>query len=140
MSSDLKGAEAAVERHLKDGWDEFEHPIQWPGQEGFDPPDDKVWIQPRMLWGTGNDFTMGMDQVGKTQVVGVLNCNFFQKPGEGLGEMYEAADTFRDLFNRETIGSVRFGAASGLQPAGDPNQREWEQRSVEVPFRLIETL
>lgn len=140
MASDLDGARAAVEGRIEDNWDTTAYPIQWPGQEGFDPPDDKVWIQPTILWGSGSDFTMGQDAVGKNEVAGVLNCNFFQKPGQGLGEMHEAADTFRDLFNRETVGNVRFGAASGLQPAGDPNQQHWEQRNVEIPFRLLETL
>lgn len=139
MASDLDGARAAIETRLDDNWDDFTYPVQWAGQEGFEAPDDRVWLQVSILWGEGSYKTVGGTGTAKNEVVGVLNANLFQKPGQGLGEMYEAADTFRDLFDRVTVGSVDFGPASGLQTAGDPRQRAWEQRKVEVPFRLTET-
>lgn len=137
MASDLNGAAQSIEQYVEDNW--AATPIAWEGVD-FDPPDGP-WIQVTIRWGDGFIETMGGTGSGTNTVPGVLFINLFDQPGGGAGTIEGHADDIRDLFNRAEIGGVRFDAPSGPKPATDQrDEGEWLQRTVTVPFELIETI
>jgi len=137
VASNLNGAASSVEAYLESNWTQT--PIAWPGID-FDPPDGP-WLQASIQWGDGFIETMGGSGSGTNAVVGVLTLNLFDKPGDGAGQVDSLADDARDLFNRAEVSGVRFDAPSGPKPGeGRTGETAWLQRTVSVPFEIVETI
>ena len=62
-----------------------------------------IWIEPRIIWGSGFMETMGPgDRDGTNLIVGILSCTFVDGTGKGLGMVYALAETWRAIFNRKS--------------------------------------
>jgi len=116
--------------------------VKWQGID-FEPPDE-VWFEVNVLWGDGEGETAG--DSGTNTVPGVLVFTLFDRPGAGLGALYDLADVLRDLFDRVTVGAVEFLVAGGPRRTMVRDTRfvmkgdtRWEQMSLSVPFILEES-
>lgn len=140
MASELEAKATAIEAFLDENWPEgAKTPISWPGVD-FDPPDGP-WLKVDITWGDGFMETIGGSGTGTNQVVGVLTLNLFDVPGQGARQIDGYADELRDLFNRAEVEGVRFDAPSGPKPTRRPNQgTHWLQRTIDVPFAVVETI
>ncbi len=144
MGSDLIAAAGAIRSHFKSAWktargyseNEFTARVAWGGTH-FDPPDSD-WSRLSFLWGDGFEHTMGGPDRGKNELIGVVTVQLFVPPGEGTGQLEVYADGVRNIFNRQVVSGVRFGAPSGPRAA---SQREgWLQVDIDIPFTVEETI
>ncbi len=141
-TSTLQAAKAAIETRLQSQWVAAGYPaaaIDW-GNTNFLPPSGitSLWVQPFIMWGSAARQTMGAigapgGAKGRNEVVGVLVCNLFARPGMGRGPVTTAGDVMRDCFQRQDIAGVRFGAASGPKPV-TTTDKSWDQVALSIPF------
>lgn len=129
MASAVQTARAGIEERLSANWTTTE--IAWPGQD-FDPGDDP-WVRSTVLFGGAQMLTHSSS--GYNNIDGIYVLDLYGRKGVGMGALYGYADTLRDLFDRATVGSVEFHAASG--PRSIPEDA-WERLSIEIPFTLEE--
>lgn len=137
MASNLDAARATIEARISGSWNAGAAPIAWAGVD-FTPPDG-AWIEPRILFGDGFELSMQGPSGARNEVVGVLSCNLYVKPGTGQGALNVLADTWRNLFNRVEVSGVRFGVPSA--PKAVPSRKEgqaWLQVNVTVSFTVQE--
>lgn len=137
MASALDTAQVEILEALETAWAD-QTDIAWPNV-GFTPPDGS-WLRLDVLWGDGFTFTMGTPAVSSgpaNQLIGVIQGTVFTRRGEADGELYGLLDSFRDIFNRVDLGTVRCEAASGPIPIPDD---EWNAAAVRVPFQVYETV
>lgn len=135
MASANHAVEVAIEERLNDNWPYS--PIAWDGVD-FDPKADAsegVWLRCTVIWGDATLETMTTS--GHNEIIGILDLDLFDKPGNGYGILRERADDLRDLFDRATAGAAEFRAASGPQKIR--NTQGWLQIKVSVPFTVDET-
>lgn len=134
MASDTQGARAAIEAAISTVAGAVQ--VAFPNVS-FTPPDDgRLWIKPAILWGEGRMVSGGAGTAGNW-VTGILVLNVFGPDGEGLGDLYDLADSLRDAFTRVKIGEARFLAPSGPKEIDDPDG--WAALSVSCPFQLKES-
>jgi hypothetical protein len=121
-----------VEQHIATHWSLTT--VSWPNVV-FNPPEDGIWIQVTMLPGQAGQITMGT--AGENRIYGVVHINLFVPLNRGMGEAWNKVDSLRSLFNRVTIGPVRFRVPS----AGVPTlSQSWWQIPVSCPFSVDETV
>lgn len=130
MASAIDTARAGIESRLNSNWTLTD--IAWPGVE-FDAGEDD-WIRPTLRFGDGQ--MEGMGSSGYGTVEGLLFIDVFTVTKSGHGDLYGYVDTLRDLFDRATVGSVEFLAASGPREISDD---QWQGLQFEVPFIIEET-
>ena len=130
MASALDTARQGIEARLKANW--FRTPIAWPGVE-FDAGEDD-WIRLTILTNAGrlSSGTSG----GHGTVDGLVLFDLFTVTKRGYGTLYGYMDELRDLYDRATVGSVEFLAASGPRELVD---EVWAGIQFEVPFIIEET-
>jgi hypothetical protein len=121
-----------VEEHIAAHWTATS--ISWPNA-AFTPPADGAWIQVSILPGQAEQITLGT--AGENRLYGVVHVNLFVPLNQGMGEAWTMADSLRALFNRITIGAIRFCVPS----AGAPLLSEsWWQIPLNCPFAVDETM
>lgn len=126
--------------------DEFNRRVQFGGTL-FNPPDpDEAnnrfeWVRVSILWGDAFELTIGDAGVGENEIIGVLSVAVFVPGGAGEGELEQLCSLIRSMFDRMDVGSLRFGAPSGPKPGPPAVENDgWEQRVIDVPFTLEETI
>lgn len=129
MASAIDTVRSGVESRLNDNWTKT--PVAWPGVE-FDPGEED-WLRSTIRFGAGQMETYG--SAGVNTLEGLLLLDRFTVTKYGLGELYDDMDTLRDLFDRVTVGTAEFGAASGPRVISDEG---WQGLQVEVPFIIEE--
>lgn len=134
MASATNAAIKAIETHLATNWSSTS--IAWPGVH-FEPS-TSPYIRPTTIMSEATDWTMGGTGAGLNIVPGLFVVDFFATTGAGYGVLRGHVDTFRDLYDRATIGIVRFRAASGPSSL-DLTDTGWIGLQVSVPFSIEET-
>lgn len=106
--------------------------ISWPNVP-FTPPTSGPWFKVDFMWGIGNIGTKD----GLTVTTGVLQLVVFDRKDSGDGQLDLQAQAVKALFNRQRMGEVWFGAASGPVRLFEES---WRSLVVSVPFRVLETV
>lgn len=132
MASATNAAIKSIETRLATNWSDTS--IAWPGVH-FEPT-TAPYIRPTVLLTEATDWTMGSS--GLNIVPGLYVVDFFATVGAGYGTLRGYVDTFRDLFDRVEVGTVRFRAASGPSTL-DLGDTGWIGLQVSVPFSIEET-
>ena len=79
----------------------------------FTPPNNLPWLQVFLTFGDNNYLTLVGPTDGHNQQNGVLTVNIFTPVGVGAAANYTIAERIKDLFDRQTVSSIIFDAASG---------------------------
>lgn len=79
----------------------------------FSPPNNSTWLQVFLLFGDNNYATLLGPSTGFNAQNGTLTVNVFTPVGVGAAANYTIAERVKDLFDRKTVSSVIFDAASG---------------------------
>ena len=108
-------------------------PIAWPNVE-FTAQPGKAYLQPWVLWGAGNLFTMWPSK--SNRVVGVYQVSVWVPLGRGAGQSLDMSDLVRTTFNRVVLGTVRCDAPSGPTPL--EVEPPWYGAAVSIPFAVVE--
>jgi len=131
MSTTYADMRTAIEPHVASEWGETTV-IAWPNAP-FTPPEDEAWIQIAILPGMAAAATLGPG--GSNQLIGLVHVNVFVPKAGGSADAWELVDQVRDLFNRRTIGNIRFRAP---YPAPAMTDGDWMQIPVLCPFVVYE--
>lgn len=79
----------------------------------FTPPNNLPWIQVKLTFGDNNYGTLQAPSVGFNRQNGLITINIFTPVGVGAAANYTIAERIKDLFDRQTVSSIIFDAASG---------------------------
>ena len=88
------------------------YPVAYPNVP-FTPPNNLPWIQVSLLFGENSYATLIGPSTGFNKQNGVLLINVFTPVGVGAAPNYTIAERIKDLFDRQTVSSIIFDAASG---------------------------
>lgn len=131
MPSALDAATRALETRLSAAFPTT--PIAWPNVE-FTAQPGQAYLQPWVLWGAGQLFTMGPSH--SNRVVGVYQVNVWVPMAKGAGLSLDMSDLVRTTFNRVEVNGVRCDAPSG--PAPLEEEPPWYGVAVSIPFSVEE--
>ena len=79
----------------------------------FTPPNNLPWIQVKLTFGDNNYGTLQAPSVGFNRQNGLITIGIFTPVGVGAAANYTIAERIKDLFDRQTVSSIIFDAASG---------------------------
>ena len=79
----------------------------------FTPPNNLPWIQAKLTFGDNNYGTLQAPSVGFNRQNGLITIGIFTPVGVGAAANYTIAERMKDLFDRQTVSSIIFDAASG---------------------------
>lgn len=79
----------------------------------FTPPNNLPWIQVKLTFGDNNYGTLQSPSVGFNRQNGLITIGIFTPVGVGAAANYTIAERIKDLFDRQTVSSIIFDAASG---------------------------
>ena len=79
----------------------------------FTPPNNSTWLQVFLLFGANNYATLVGPSTGFNAQNGTLTINTFTPVGAGAAANYTIVERVKDLFDRQTVSSIIFDAASG---------------------------
>ena len=79
----------------------------------FTPPNNTPWVQVFIRFGDNNYATLIGPTVGFNRQTGTLVVNVFTPQGQGTASNFTIAERIKDLFDRVTVASIIFDAASG---------------------------
>lgn len=78
-----------------------------------------IWARFSIVWGDAFASTMGREDVGQNQVIGVLFVDVFGDIGHGRGPLTKQASDIRDHFNRQAFEDIEFDPMSAPVPVED---------------------
>ena len=131
MSTTYADIRSIIEPHVASEWGSLTD-VSWPNAP-FTPPEDAAWIQVTILPGTARAATLGTG--GNNHVPGLVHVNVFVPKDAGSADAWDLVDSVRDLFNRRTIGNIRFKVP---YPTPALTDEEWMQIPVLCPFEVYE--
>ena len=131
MSTTYADIRETIEPHVASEWGSATE-IAWPNAP-FTPPEDEAWIQISILPGAATAATLGPN--GNNHVPGLVHVNVFVPKDNGSAQAWELVDAVRDLFNRRTVGNIRFRAPD---PTPAITEGNWMQVPVLCPFEVYE--
>ena len=79
----------------------------------FTPPNNLPWLQVKLTFGDNNYGTLQTPSVGFNRQNGLVTIGIFTPVGVGAAANYTIAERIKDLFDRQTVSSIIFDAASG---------------------------
>lgn len=79
----------------------------------FTPPNNLPWVQVKLTFGDNNYGTLQAPSVGFNRQNGLITIGVFTPVGVGAAANYTIAERIKDLFDRQTVSSIIFDAASG---------------------------
>lgn len=145
MASALETAQKAILTRLLGGLPTgiTQALTQWPNTP-FVPPSPSstpgLWLRVDLLWGDG--FPVTVSPIGSNRarntIAGVLQLTVSGPVAKGGSDVNTAADTLRDLFNRQEFNGVRCDVVSGPSPGPSPDGTWWSTM-LRVPFTVDET-
>jgi hypothetical protein len=113
MSSTYNDVRAAIEGRIATEMTSApSYPVAYPNVP-FTPPNNTPWIQVSLLFGENSYATLIGPSTGFNKQNGVLLINVFTPVGVGAAPNYTIAERIKDLFDRQTVSSIIFDAASG---------------------------
>lgn len=133
MSTTIFQAQVDIETRINAAaWPE---PVAYPHVAFTAPDPESPWVKLDLLWGDTEEISMKPTQGNRT--VGVIQLTAFAPRGNGHAVLSALCDKVRDLFNRQSFGTVRCRAASGAVPVSDD---KWEAAAVRIGFETIESV
>ena len=84
------------------------YPVAYPNVP-FTPPNNLPWLQVSLTFGDNSYATLA----SFNKQNGLLTVNTFTPVGVGAAANYTIAERIKDLFDRQTVSSIIFDAASG---------------------------
>jgi len=109
MSSTYNDVRAAIEgRIAAEMASAPSYPVAYPNVP-FTPPNDLPWLQVSLTFGDNSYATLA----SFNKQNGLLTVNTFTPVGVGAAANYTIAERIKDLFDRQTVSSIIFDAASG---------------------------
>tara|TARA_R100001460_G_scaffold25132_1_gene50476 strand:+ start:31 stop:450 length:420 start_codon:yes stop_codon:yes gene_type:complete len=100
----------------------------------FTPPDSSSWIQVGIQFNDNGYLTLQAPTTGFNQQAGIVLIDIFTAVGVGAGANYTIAERVKDLFDRVTVSSVTFDAASGPVTVQPGAPEAYLQTQVSVTF------
>ena len=88
------------------------YPVAYPNVP-FTPPNNLPWLQVSLTFGDNSYATLIGPSTGFNKQNGLLTVNIFTPVGVGSAANYTIAERIKDLFDRQTVSSIIFDAASG---------------------------
>lgn len=79
----------------------------------FTPPNNLPWVQVKLTFGDNNYGTLLAPSTGFNRQNGLITIGIFTPVGVGAAANYTIAERIKDLFDRQTVSSIIFDAASG---------------------------
>ena len=109
MSSTYNDVRAAIEgRIAAEMASAPSYPVAYPNVP-FTPPNNLPWLQVSLTFGDNSYATLA----SFNKQNGLLTVNIFTPVGVGAAANYTIAERIKDLFDRQTVSSIIFDAASG---------------------------
>jgi len=109
MSSTYNDVRAAIEgRITAEMASAPSYPVAYPNVP-FTPPNNLPWLQVSLTFGDNSYATLA----SFNKQNGLLTVNTFTPVGVGAAANYTIAERIKDLFDRQTVSSIIFDAASG---------------------------
>ena len=109
MSSTYNDVRAAIEgRIAAEMASAPSYPVAYPNVP-FTPPNNLPWLQVSLTFGDNSYATLA----SFNKQNGLLTVNTFTPVGVGAAANYTIAERIKDLFDRQTVSSIIFDAASG---------------------------
>ena len=113
MSSTYNDVRAAIEgRIAAEMASAPSYPVAYPNVP-FTPPNNLPWLQVSLTFGDNSYATLIGPSTGFNKQNGLLTVNTFTPVGNGAAANYTIAERIKDLFDRQTVSSIIFDAASG---------------------------
>lgn len=100
----------------------------------FTPPNDSPWVQVFVQFGDNNYATLLSPSTGKNRQNGLVLINIFTPSGFGAGANFTIAERLKDLFDRQTVSSIIFDAASGPAQVEASAPEAYFQTRLSVTF------
>ena len=79
----------------------------------FTPPNNLPWVQVKLTFGDNSYGTLQAPSTGFNRQNGLITIGIFTPVGVGAAANYTIAERLKDLFDRQTVSSIIFDAASG---------------------------
>ena len=109
MSSTYNDVRAAIEGRIATEMASApSYPVAYPNVP-FTPPNNLPWLQVSLTFGDNSYATLA----SFNKQNGLLTVNTFTPVGIGAAANYTIAERIKDLFDRQTVSSIIFDAASG---------------------------
>ena len=109
MSSTYNDVRAAIEGRIATEMASApSYPVAYPNVP-FTPPNNLPWLQVSLTFGDNSYATLA----SFNKQNGLLTVNTFTPVGVGAAANYTIAERIKDLFDRQTVSSIIFDAASG---------------------------
>ncbi len=113
MSSTYNDIRAAIEGRIATEMASApSYPVAHPNVP-FTPPNNLPWLQVSLTFGDNSYATLISPSTGFNKQNGLLTVNTFTPVGVGAAANYTIAERIKDLFDRQTVSSIIFDAASG---------------------------
>jgi|TARA_R100000005_G_scaffold65612_1_gene34264 hypothetical protein len=100
----------------------------------FTPPTDAPWLSVEVEFGDNTYYTLQAPTTGTNRQSGLLVVNIFSDVGTGAAAAFTIAERVKDLFDRKTVSSVIFDAASGPRQIASGLSDSFFQVQVSVSF------
>ena len=100
----------------------------------FTPPTDAPWLSVEVEFGDNTYYTLQAPTTGPNRQSGLLVVNIFSDVGTGAAAAFTIAERVKDLFDRKTVSSVIFDAASGPRQIASGLSDSFFQVQVSVSF------
>lgn len=100
----------------------------------FTPPNDEPWLDVQINFGDNNYFTLQAPATGTNRQSGVLVVDIFSRVGVGTATSYTIAERIKDLFDRQTVDSIIFDAATGPNQITSGLSESFFQVQVSISF------
>ena len=101
----------------------------------FTPPNNTPWLQVFLRFGDNNYATiLPATANGFNVQTGVLVANVYTPQGQGTAANYTIANRIRSLFDRLTLDSIIFDAASGPAQVTPASPEPYYQTQLTVTF------
>jgi len=101
----------------------------------FSPPNNTPWLQVFIRFGDNAYATLlPTGSAGFNRQNGTLVVNVFTPVGVGVGANFTIAERVKDLFDRRTVSSIIFDAASGPAQVTPASPEPYYQTQLTITF------
>lgn len=100
----------------------------------YTPPNNSTWVSVSIRFGDNNYATLLGPSTGKNRQVGTLIINVYSPIGVGPGANLTVAERLKDLFDRQTVSSIIFNAASGPRQILPASPEGYFQTQTTITF------
>lgn len=102
----------------------------------YSPPNNTPWVQAFIRFGDNAYATLlPTGGVGFNRQNGTLVVNVFTPVGVGAGANFTIAERIKDLFDRRTVSSIIFDAASGPAQVTPASPEPYYQTQMTITFQ-----